>query len=61
MSGRYKIPDKEISRMNIHKDLISAIKKTQKKLQMKENLKYGRKSKKVSFKYASKEVAKYVR
>jgi hypothetical protein len=56
-SKKYKVPKKEYSRKQIHRDLVSEIKKMQTKLQLKENMRNGTKASSVTFTYASKKIA----
>ena len=55
---RYHIPETDLDRRKISKDLIKVIKKVQTQLQLLENMRYGSKAQKVTFYYASKEVIK---
>jgi hypothetical protein len=59
--NKYLVSSKDTTRKIIHKELDRYIRKIQNKLQMKENLKYGRKAKTISYKFASREVLKNVR
>ena len=58
---KYSISKSKVSRKVIHNDLVKYIKAVQKRLQMKENLKFGSKAKKITFPYASREVLRNVK
>ena len=58
---RYALEDKDSDRIKIHKSLILEIKKIQRNLQLKENMKYGSKAQKVTLKFASRELARRVK
>jgi len=58
MKRRSKVSLKDKKRKMIHVNLIKAISIKQKKLQMRENIKFGAKASKVTFEFASKEYAR---
>ncbi len=61
MKKRYKTNRNDYRLVNIHKDLISTITKTQNWLQQQENKKHGKKAQQVSFVHASKEFNKFIK